>query len=94
MAFTRSSCRQSVISRENQRHPDLTLKFDANCRFAIVIDQRTAPRLAVEQRLADRIGRPAVIEIGGNQKTAERKSLPSERCSAGTGVWPSKNATS
>jgi hypothetical protein len=51
-----AACSYSVISWESRPTPDHAVKLDADRRFAIVIDQRTAPRFAVEQCLGDRVG--------------------------------------
>ena len=50
--------------------PCRNLKPDADRRFTIVVNERAAPGLAVEQRSGNRIGGPAVIKIGGDQDTA------------------------
>ena len=46
--------------------PCRNLKPDADRRFTIVVNERAAPGLAVEQRSGNRIGGPAVIKIGGD----------------------------
>ena len=75
--------------------PSERLKLHADCGLAVLVDQGAAPGLAVEQGGVDRVGGAAVVEIGGDQHAAACRSRPcSAACSAGTGVWPSKNATS
>src|ERR1700733_1412234 len=57
-------------------HPS---QFDADGGLALGVDERAAPGFAVEQSFPYRVGRAAVVEVGGYQQAAGPQEIAQSR---------------